>query len=86
MVRNRMSATQLVAQKGCSLDFIRNEKTGKIFFVCGDISGRITRAVLDRIYSNSLSLNDFEYCERVVGNTTIPEIGLKSNNVIMRFM
>ena len=86
MIRNKKSASQLVAEQGCSLDFIRNERTGKIFFVCGNISGRITRAVLDKIYSNMLSLNDLEYCERVVDNTPIPEIGLKQTNVIMRFM
>lgn len=82
--RNRMCGEQLVMREGAPIQIFQNPRTGRIGFVCGNISGRCTHRLANKIANHEvLSINDLEYCERVYPNTTIPELGLSSNATIL---
>lgn len=82
--RNRMCGEQLVMREGVPIQIFQNPRTGRIGFVCGNISGRCTHKLADKIVNHeALSINDLEYCERVYPDTIIPELGLSSNPTIL---
>lgn len=73
---NRMTAKQLIAQQGSEIHIFRNQRTGTVGFICGNIQGRCTHRLADDIINGkSLSINDLEYCVRVFPNTHIPKLG-----------
>ena len=68
-----MSAKQLVISENSSLDFIKNPKTGKIFFTCGEKQGYVSPAAREALASGSAKLEDFQYAEvSVDGKAPVP--------------
>lgn len=80
---NRMSCAQLMKSQNSELQFIENPNTGKIFFMCGNIKGYVSPAVLRNM--NSVSVADLQFAEVSIDNKpAIPclmMIGDASKNV-----
>lgn len=63
---NRMSCAQLMKSQNSELQFIENPNTGKIFFMCGEIKGYVSPAVLQNM--NTVSVQDLQYAEVSIDN------------------
>lgn len=63
---NRMSCAQLMKSQNSELQFIENPNTGKIFFMCGEIKGYVSPAVLSKM--NSVTVKDLQYAEVSIDN------------------
>jgi hypothetical protein len=48
------------------LQFIENPNTGKIFFMCGEIKGYVSPAVLQNM--NTVSVQDLQFAEVSIDN------------------
>lgn len=53
--KNAMSAVSLIKMQGAGIDLIKNPKTGKNFFVCGEISGYASAKAVAVLTDESLS-------------------------------
>ena len=63
---NRMSCAQLMKSQNSELQFIENPNTGKIFFMCGEIKGYVSPAVLQNMYT--VSVKDLQFAEVSIDN------------------
>lgn len=72
--KNRMSAAALKQQENAKIDFIKNDHTGKTFFVCGSKKGYISPAVYEAYQKRTLELEDMQYaeCSTDNGQTFVP--------------
>ena len=61
LVRNRMSVNALKKSENDSLRFIKNPKTGKVFFMCGTKQGYISPAVQKRL--DTIEASELQYAE-----------------------
>lgn len=84
---NRMSAKSLVNNTEEAIDFIKNPKTGNIFFVCGNITGGVSQKVKDAHAAGTLTIDQMEYAEvSRDGAPAVPVLMMKStNNVVASF-
>lgn len=80
---NRMSAAQLMKSQNSELQFIENSNTGKIFFMCGEIKGYVSPAVLSKM--NTVTVADLQFAEVSIDNKpSVPclmMVGDSSKNV-----
>ena len=63
---NRMSCAHLMKSQNSELQFIENPNTGKIFFMCGEIKGYVSPAVLQNM--NTVSVQDLQFAEVSIDN------------------
>lgn len=63
---NRMSCAQLMKSQNSELQFIENPNTGKIFFMCGEVKGYVSPAVLQNM--NTVSVQDLQFAEVSIDN------------------
>ena len=63
---NRKSCAQLMREQNAELQLVENPNTGKIFFVCGEIKGYVSPAVLSKM--NSVTVADLQYAEVSIDN------------------
>ena len=63
---NRMSCAQLMKSQNSELQFTENPNTGKIFFMCGEIKGYVSPAVLQNM--NTVSVQDLQFAEVSIDN------------------
>ena len=84
---NRQSAADLVNSTGNAIDFVKNPKTGNIFFTCGKITGGISEKVKAAYAANTLTIDQMEYAEvSRDGAPAVPVLMMKStNNVVASF-
>ena len=87
VIDNRMNASEFVRMNGGKLDFVKNPNTGKVFFVCGDKRGYISKKVLA---DADVKLADMQYGEiqaNINGQpTVVPTLFLASTtNVVKSF-
>lgn len=84
---NRQSAADLVNSTGNAIDFVKNPKTGNIFFTCGKITGGISEKVKAAFAANTLTIDQMEYAEvSRDGAPAVPVLMMKStNNVVASF-
>ena len=61
VIKNRMTASQLVRANGGSLDFVENPHTNKLFFVCGSVRGYVSKNVRDNM--DTVTLDQLQYGE-----------------------
>lgn len=79
---NRMSGNELKAKHG-SIDFIKNAKTGKMFFAAGSITGYVSPKVAENL--DTITLEDIQYAEvSIDGGEPVPTIMMKSKANIVR--
>lgn len=79
---NRMSGNELKAKYG-SIDFIKNAKTGKMFFAAGSITGYVSPKVAENL--DTITLEDIQYAEvSIDGGEPVPTIMMKSKANIVR--
>lgn len=79
---NRMSGNELKAKHG-SIDFIKNAKTGKMFFAAGSITGYVSPKVAENL--NTITLEDIQYAEvSIDGHEPVPTLMMKSKANIVR--
>ena len=72
---NRMTATELINANG-KIDFIKNPKTGKLFFTCGSITGYVSPAVEQNV--QSVTKEDLQFAEvSIDGGQAIPTLMMK---------
>lgn len=80
---NQMSAKALCIRENAELTFVKNPKTGKIFFSCGSIkNGYVSPRVQENL--NTLKIEDIQYAEvSIDGNEPVPTIMMNvSNNTV----
>lgn len=84
---NRMSAKDLVTTTGNPIEFVKNGKTGNIFFTCGKIVGGISKKVKAAYAAGTLSTEQMEYAEvSRDGAPAVPVLMMKSTaNVVASF-
>ena len=84
---NRQSAADLVKSTGNAIDFVKNPKTGNIFFTCGKITGGISEKIKAAYAANTLTIDQMEYAEvSRDGAPAVPVLMMKStNNVVASF-
>ena len=84
---NRQSAADLVKETGNAIDFVKNPKTGNIFFTCGKITGGISEKVKAAYAAGTLTIDQMEYAEiSRDGGPAVPVLMMKStNNVVASF-
>lgn len=84
---NRMSAKSLVNTTGEAIEFVKNPKTGNIFFTCGKIVGGISKKVKEAHAAGTLAIEQMEYAEvSRDGAPAVPVLMMKStNNVVASF-
>lgn len=84
---NRQSAADLVKETGNAIDFVKNPKTGNIFFTCGKITGGISEKVKAAYAAGTLTIDQMEYAEiSRDGAAAVPVLMMKStNNVVASF-
>ena len=63
---NRMSCAQLMRSQNSELQFIENPNTGKTFFMCGEIKGYVSPAVLSKI--NTVTVEELQFAEVSIDN------------------
>ena len=61
---NRKTARQLVIQQNSTLDLVENPKTGKCYFVCGDVRGYASPAAVSLLAKGG-TIDEFQYAEIV---------------------
>ena len=80
---NQMSAKALCIRENAELTFVKNPKTGKIFFSCGSIkNGYVSPRVQENL--GNLKIEDIQYAEvSIGGNEPVPTIMMNvSNNTV----
>lgn len=84
-VRNRMSAIELKAAHG-QIDIVKNPKTGKIFFACGNIVGYVSPKVQELAEKQEAKLENLAYCEcsKEGSDTWVPMLTLKGTSNILQ--
>ena len=82
-VRNQMSATALKASEKDNIRFIKNPKTGKLFFTCGTKTGYISPAVQAK--ATEVTLNDLNYAECCIEgqDNWIPVLMMRNNSNVV---
>lgn len=76
---NRMSAAQLIKVQGCNIDLVENPHTGKIFFVCGNVKGYVSPAVLENL--NTVSVEELQFAEvSIDGKPSVPCLMMVGNS------
>ena len=82
-VRNQMSASALKASEKDNIRFIKNPKTGKLFFTCGTKTGYISPAVQAK--ATEVTLNDLNYAECCIEgqNNWIPVLMMRNNSNVV---
>ena len=82
-VRNQMSATALKASEKDNIRFIKNPKTGKLFFTCGTKIGYISPAVQAK--ATEVTLNDLNYAECCIEgqDNWIPVLMMRNNSNVV---
>ena len=79
---NRMSGHRLVEMYG-EIEFIKNKKTGKIFFAVGDISGYVSPKVQAKY--ETITLDEIEYAEvSIDGGKAVPTLMLANKANVLR--
>lgn len=53
--KNAMSASALIKMQGAGIDLIKNPKTGKNFFVCGEVTGYASAKAVAVLTDGNLS-------------------------------
>lgn len=83
-VRNQMSAIALKASENDNIRFIKNPKTGKLFFTCGTKTGYISPAVQQQ--ANEITLEKLNYAECSIEGTDnwIPVLMMRNDNNVVR--
>ena len=81
---NQMSAKALCIRENAELTFVRNPKTGKIFFSCGSIkNGYVSPRVQENL--DNLKIEDIQYAEvSIEGNEPVPTIMMNPSNNTVR--
>lgn len=81
---NQMSAKALCIRENAELTFVKNPKTGKIFFSCGSIkNGYVSPRVQENL--NTLKIEDIQYAEvSIDGNEPVPTIMMNASNNTVR--
>ena len=81
---NQMSAKALCIRENAELTFVRNPKTGKIFFSCGSIrNGYVSPRVQENL--DTLKIEDIQYAEvSIDGNEPVPTIMMNASNNTVR--
>ena len=76
---HRMSARQLVISENAELQFVKNPKTGKTFFVCGSKRGYVSPNVVKIM--NTCTLDDLQYAEvSANGGVAVPCLMVVGNS------
>lgn len=76
---NRMTARQMVISENAVLDFVKNPKTGKLFFVCGSKRGYVSPNA-EKIMDTG-NLDDFQYAEvSINGQKAVPCLMIVGNS------
>lgn len=81
---NQMSAKALCIRENAELTFVKNPKTGKIFFSCGSIkNGYVSPRVQENL--DNLKIEDIQYAEvSIDGNEPVPTIMMNASNNTVR--
>lgn len=81
---NQMSAKALCIRENAELTFVKNPKTGKIFFSCGSIkNGYVSPRVQENL--GTLKIEDIQYAEvSINGNEPVPTIMMNASNNTVR--
>lgn len=81
---NQMSAKALCIRENAELTFVKNPKTGKIFFSCGSIkNGYVSPRVQENL--GNLKIEDIQYAEvSIGGNEPVPTIMMNASNNTVR--
>lgn len=81
---NQMSAKALCIKENAELTFVKNPKTGKIFFSCGSIkNGYVSPKVQENL--GNLKIEDIQYAEvSIDGNEPVPTIMMNASNNTVR--
>jgi hypothetical protein len=81
---NQMSAKALCIRENAELNFVKNPKTGKIFFSCGSIkNGYVSPKVQENL--GNLKIEDIQYAEvSIDGNEPVPTIMMNPSNNTVR--
>lgn len=81
---NQMSAKALCIRENAELTFVKNPKTGKIFFSCGSIkNGYVSPKVQENL--DTLKIEDIQYAEvSINGNEPVPTIMMNASNNTVR--
>lgn len=81
---NQMSAKALCIRENAELTFVKNPKTGKIFFSCGSIkNGYVSPRVQENL--DNLKIEDIQYAEvSIDGNKPVPTIMMNASNNTVR--
>ena len=81
---NQMSAKALCIRENAELTFVRNPKTGKIFFSCGSVkNGYVSPKVQENL--GNLKIEDIQYAEvSIDGNEPVPTIMMNASNNTIR--
>lgn len=81
---NQMSAKALCIRENAELTFVKNPKTGKIFFSCGSIkNGYVSPRVQENL--DTLKIEDIQYAEvSIDGKEPVPTIMMNASNNTVR--
>lgn len=81
---NQMSAKALCIRENAELTFVKNPKTGKIFFSCGSIkNGYVSPRVQENL--GNLKIEDIQYAEvSINGQEPVPTIMMNASNNTVR--
>lgn len=81
---NQMSAKALCIRENAELTFVKNPKTGKIFFSCGSIkNGYVSPKVQENL--GNLRIEDIQYAEvSIDGQEPVPTIMMNPANNTVR--
>jgi hypothetical protein len=83
---NRMSAKALCIKENAELEFIKNPKTGKIFFSCGSIkTGYVSPKVQENL--DNVKIDDLQFADVVIdGGEPVPTIMMNNTENVVRKM
>ena len=81
---NQMSAKALCIRENAELTFVKNPKTGKIFFSCGSIkNGYVSPKVQENL--DHINIEDIQYAEvSIDGKEPIPTIMMNAAKNTLR--
>lgn len=79
---NRMSGNDLVKKHG-AIEFIKSPKTGKLFFLVGDIKGYVSPKVAENL--DTVELKDIQYAEvSIDGGQAVPTLMMSNKQNVVR--
>ena len=83
---NRMSAKALCIKENSELTFVKNPKTGKIFFSCGSVkNGYVSPKVQENI--ETVKIEDLQYAEVVIdGGEPVPTIMMDNKTNVVHVL